>query len=66
MDDRADGAPSHTAATAIACPNDMIKVLTDWLARLPDLNPMEYMCTILKHRLEQLRPGAKKEVTELL
>jgi hypothetical protein len=61
-----DGASCHTAASSIAYLNDMVNLLAEWPSGSPDLNPIENMWAVLKHRVEELRPGTKEELITLV
>jgi transposase len=44
----------------------MATVIEEWPASSPDLNPIRNLWDILKKRVEELRPGSKDELIQVL
>jgi hypothetical protein len=61
-----DGASVHTASSTMDYLRTMVSVIEDWPASSPDLNPIENLCAILKRRVQELRPGDKRELVQIL
>ena len=58
-----DGALAHTAQTSVNFLNKQCKVVPGWPPNSPDLNPIEIVWAILKHRLQKKPCNTIKELT---
>jgi hypothetical protein len=61
-----DGASVHTASSTMDYLRTMVSVIEDWPASSPDLNTIETLWAILKRRVQELRPGDKRELVQIL
>ena len=61
-----DGAPCHTSAQTLDYIRNYIDLVENWPPNSPDLNVIENLWSIIKRRVEELRPGSLQELVDLI